>query len=221
MRILLKTTPNTEIVPFNYQQNLTGAFHKWLGENKEHDDVSLYSFSWLENGNAVEKKGLSFKNGSSFFISAYDKELLGKIVTGIFKDPKIAFGLEVRELIMQDDPDLSDPEFFKVASPVFVKQKLENGKTKHFEYTEPEADQIMTETLKVKMQKAGIIDDTVEVAFARDYKGAKVKLIHHKHIKNKANQCPVIIKGTPETKLFAWNVGIGHSTGIGFGAVKL
>jgi CRISPR/Cas system endoribonuclease Cas6 (RAMP superfamily) len=29
----------------------------------------------------------------------------------------------------------------------------------------------------------------------------------------------VIIEGKPETKLFAWDVGIGNSTGIGFGAI--
>jgi CRISPR/Cas system endoribonuclease Cas6 (RAMP superfamily) len=34
------------------------------------------------------------------------------------------------------------------------------------------------------------------------------------------NWCPIIIKGKPETKLFAWNVGLGNSTGIGFGAIK-
>jgi CRISPR-associated endoribonuclease Cas6 len=45
-------------------------------------------------------------------------------------------------------------------------------------------------------------------------------MIIYKGIANKANWCPVIIKGRPETKLFAWNVGLGNSTGIGFGAIK-
>jgi CRISPR/Cas system endoribonuclease Cas6 (RAMP superfamily) len=30
----------------------------------------------------------------------------------------------------------------------------------------------------------------------------------------------VIIKGTPEQLAFAWNVGLGNSTGIGFGALN-
>jgi CRISPR/Cas system endoribonuclease Cas6 (RAMP superfamily) len=47
MRLHLSLTPNTEPVPFNYQHQLTGALHKWLGENELHDKISLYSFSWL------------------------------------------------------------------------------------------------------------------------------------------------------------------------------
>ena len=34
MRIYLQLTPNRETVPFNYQQSLVGAFHKWLGEKR-------------------------------------------------------------------------------------------------------------------------------------------------------------------------------------------
>lgn len=51
MRLHLTTTSNTEIIPFEYQQKLVGVLHKWLGDaNKEHGSLSLYSFSWLQNG---------------------------------------------------------------------------------------------------------------------------------------------------------------------------
>lgn len=45
MRIQLKISPNKEVVPFGYQHLLTGAIHKWLGENQEHGSSSFYSFS--------------------------------------------------------------------------------------------------------------------------------------------------------------------------------
>jgi hypothetical protein len=41
----------------------------------------------------------------------------------------------------------------------------------------------------------------------------------YRNISMRVNKCPVIIKGRPETKSFAWNVGIGNSTGIGLGAI--
>ena len=44
MRIHLKTTANTQPVPFNYQQKLVGTIHKWIGPNSIHDKISLYSF---------------------------------------------------------------------------------------------------------------------------------------------------------------------------------
>lgn len=45
MRITIRTTPNTELVPFDYQQKLVGTIHKWIGNNSIHDKISLYSFS--------------------------------------------------------------------------------------------------------------------------------------------------------------------------------
>lgn len=38
MRIHLHTTPNQEIVPFDYQQRLSGVFYTWLGD-KRHPSV--------------------------------------------------------------------------------------------------------------------------------------------------------------------------------------
>ena len=70
------------------------------------------------------------------------------------------------------------------------------------------------------MKKVGLEDDRLEISFDLKYPKAGTKLIDYSGIKNRANWCPVIIKGKPETKLFAWNVGLGNSTGIGFGAIQ-
>ncbi|MDZ7778262.1 MAG: hypothetical protein U5L09_22910 [Bacteroidales bacterium] len=101
MRIHLKTTASYEMVPFNYQPLLTGAIHKWIGRNEIHDGLSLYSFSWLHGGEP-DGNGLKFKNGAQFFISAHDVTLLKKIIDGIKKEPEIAYGLKVMEIIMQE-----------------------------------------------------------------------------------------------------------------------
>jgi CRISPR-associated endoribonuclease Cas6 len=78
----------------------------------------------------------------------------------------------------------------------------------------------MEETLRNKMRKAGIPDDaTLQIEFDLQYVGKKIKMVNYRNIRNKTNWCPLIIKGKPETKLFAWNVGIGNSTGIGFGSI--
>ena len=71
MRIYLKTSPNSELISYDYQNKLVGTLHKWLGVNSEHDLMSLYSFSWL-HGSVSEQKGLNFPKGASWFISFYD-----------------------------------------------------------------------------------------------------------------------------------------------------
>ena len=45
MRLLIRTTNNNKIIPFDYQGMLIGTLHKWLGYNDIHDKISLYSFS--------------------------------------------------------------------------------------------------------------------------------------------------------------------------------
>ena len=86
-------------------------------------------------------------------------------------------------------------------------------------YTNEESDTLMTETLKSKMKLFGLEDETLKIAFDKSYSKAKTKLITYNRINSKASLCPLIIKGKPKTKAFAWDVGIGNSTGIGFGSL--
>jgi len=218
MRIHIRVSGNDVIVPFNHQPKLVGIIHKWLGWNDEHGKLSLYSFSQLEGGKATPK-GLLFKNGTSFFFSCHSIDLMRKMISGIQAEPYIFNGLSVDEILIQEAPDLTDRNYFFVASPIFIKRQ-ESGKIEHVLYTDPKSSGYLRQTLQTKMKNAGICDDTLNIKFDTDYPKASSKLLNYNGIYNRANWCPVIIKGKPETKLFAWNVGLGNSTGIGFGAIK-
>jgi len=218
MRLHIKIKTKNQIVPFNHQHLLTGVVHKWLGWNQEHGDLSLYSFSRLE-GARTAKDGLLFENQSSFFFSAWDENLVKRLIGGIQEDPMMFNGMQVTEVIMQPTPDLTEKELFYPASPIFIKRQTENN-TEHIIYDDPHANQYLKETLANKMHKAGMNDETLDVRFDLSYPRAGTKLITYKNIKNRANWCPVLIKGEPETKAFVWEVGLGNSTGVGFGAVK-
>jgi len=218
MRVLLIIQSSHEIIPFDHQQLLTGTIHKWLGCNEEHGKVSLYSFSRLEDGKAT-KTGLRFEKGTSFFFSSYNPDLIKKVISGIQTDPSMFHGLIVSEIIIKEDPDLSGRDLFYVASPIFIKRKVEE-RIDHIGFNDPRANTCMKETLQTKMTEAGITDDTFNIRFETAYPKAGTKMITYNGVQNKANWCPVIIEGKPETKLFAWNVGLGNSTGIGFGAIK-
>ena len=217
MRIHLKLTSNIILVPFDHLPVLVGTIHKWLGINELHDSPSLYSFSWLSDGKSGER-GLDFPKGTSFFISSFDKTIIKQLVHGIQLDPTINFGLCVREIILQETPNFGSKAYFKVASPVLAKRKLDQGE-KHYLYTEIETDTLLTQTLQTKLREAGLSAEGVTVRFDRDYPLARIKKVNYKRIGNKASLCPVIVEGSPEQVAFAWNVGIGNSTGIGFGAL--
>lgn len=220
MRILIETTKNTQIVPYNYQQRLIGVLHKWLGENNLHDKISLYSYSWLMNGKGKGEKGLSFDNGSKWFISFHDDTYLKKIIDTILKFPEMFYGMEVTDVYIQENPDLSNQEVFKLASPIFIKRNITEDNEKHYTFNDEETNELMKETLLHKMEEAGLAkDNTLEIAFDLSYNNRKTKKVNIHGIGNIANFCPVIIKGKATTKLFAWQCGLGNSTGSGFGSI--
>lgn len=220
MRLNIKTSPNNRIVPFDYQNKLVGVLHKWIGENDIHNLISLYSFSWLYNG-IRNSEGLNFKNGASWFISFHDDSKLKIILSSILEKPEMFYGMRVVDVSIEDTPDLSNRELFYLSSPILIKYRnKETGKITHYTYEDKEASELLKSTLLHKMQDAGLpLDETLEIYFDTEYKGRKIKHVNYRNIRNKASMCPVYIKGKPETKAFAWNVGIGNSTGIGFGSI--
>jgi len=224
MRIHIKTTPSKDTIEYNHLHLLTGTIHKWFGENNFHDSASLYSFSHLI-GAISTKEGLNFPNGANFFISCWENDLAKLLIKGIQEDPDMFFGLKAIELVIQENPDLSEKTHFHLGSPVYIQRNLENGRKKFYYFNDEDSPKLLHDTLLTKMKVAGIpIDETLKIIFDQSYNRKGTKKIDYKHGEQitqiRANWCPVIIEGKPETKQFAWNVGIGNSTGIGFGAIK-
>lgn len=217
---LLLTASKISAVPFNYQPALTGAIHKWIGKNNEiHDGISLYSFSWLMGGE-VRNGNLAFPRGARLFFSAFDRDILKSVIKGIQSDPEMSYGLKVSNIVIEDYPEFKKNTMeFRCASPVFIKRTA-NGRAIHYTFDQPECDRLLTETLRNKLKRVGLPDDGISVVFNRDFPAAKTKVIYYNQVGNRVNLCPVKITGTPEQLAFAWDVGVGNSTGIGFGALK-
>lgn len=218
MRLYLTLSNSSQLLSFNYQSYLTGALHKWIGENEVHDKISLYSFSWLQQVDS-SRNGLRITDNSYFFISAHEETLIKKIVKGIQEDSRLCSDIYVREVHIAAPPVFSEKERFQLGSPVFIKQWVADNE-KHIEYHDPHAGSYLTGMLKKKLSVAGLNTEGVNVYFDERYSSPRTKIISYKQIQNRVNICPVIIEGTPEQLTFAWNVGIGNSTGIGFGSLK-
>lgn len=220
MRLHFTLTPNQQPVPFAYQHFLIGAFHKWLGHNQLHDDISLYSLSWLD-GSSMKNGALEFPRGARWFISFYDDSLADLIIDRALIDPEVCCGMSVTKIVQQQTPKFGSRYTFKVGSPVLAKSKEIEGKVKHYIYSDSEADITLTATLRHKLDRAGLATphNQATVNFDKSYRNPKTKLVTIKDIHNRASICPVTIEGTPEAVAFAWNVGVGNGTGSGFGCL--
>lgn len=219
MRIQLHLTPNKgRLVPFNYHEKLVGAFHRWLGPNILHDELSLYSLSWLGPGE-IRSGGLDFPNGTYFNISAPSRDLLAQVIDGVQKGYEVAWGMKVDAMTLRRTPDFGERQLYYVQSPILIKRTLDDGKQRYYYYDDDEAGDLLTETLQRKLLTMNMTTD-VRVDFDRIYSRAKKKMATYRGIDIKGSLCPVLVQGDPKAVAFAWEVGLGNSTGIGFGALK-
>jgi CRISPR-associated endoribonuclease Cas6 len=216
-------------VPWDYQQNLSGWLYQQLGEDSElHEGTSLYSLSDLTHG-SVRRGKLDFEGGSTFFLSSQHDDILIELMTNLLKprmansnrDPKrVAWGMYVESVDMQREPAFGACTTFWAKSPVLVRKRREDGTKAHVLYNDADADELLTRTLHTKMERAGLAPKGA-MRFDRQYSKAKTKMVTYKGVKSRASLCPVVVEGGADVCAFAWNVGAGHSTGIGFGALEM
>jgi CRISPR-associated endoribonuclease Cas6 len=169
----------------------------------------------------MRRGALDFPRGARFFISLHDDALMERLVNSALADPEVCCGMRVARIEQQATPHFGTRYTFKVGSPVLARSKEIEGKVTHYIYSDTEADSVITATLRHKLEHAGLsAPHTQAIArFDRSYRTPRTKLVHIKNIANKASICPVTIEGTPEAVAFAWNVGVGHGTGSGFGCL--
>lgn len=226
MRLHLRLSPNTSPVSFDYQAKLNGTMYKWFDApvlKDLHNQTSLYSRSWLAGSRANRNKThLDFPRGATFFISFHDEAFAEPLIDNIFRAPDAFCGMSITQITQQPTPRFTSPFTFRAASPVLARQTIDEKTVKHLLYTDPEADEILTTIMRHKLTLAGFDEanrQQTRISFDRTYQGAKTKLVQINNIRSRASSCPVHVEGTPETVAFAWNVGIGHSTGSGFGSL--
>lgn len=221
MRLHLYLAAN-QVVPFDYLPALKSAFHRWAGHNEAlHDGLSLYSYAWLRGGRAG-RGGIRFAEGASWFISAPDETLIHALVAGVVRAPDLDLGLRVADVRLERAPEFAAGEqAFRVASPVFIKHETERDRpADHLLPGPPRADELLTATLRHKLRQAGLPDAGAAVRFDPAHiAAAKTKLFRYQQVQCRASVCPVLVAGSAEQIQFAWEVGVGHSTGIGCGAL--
>ena len=227
MKLRIEFTPNTEPVPFTYVTNLNGYLHKILGsDNKYHDEISLYSTSFLHNGKiSRDKKYLNFPNGAHWFISSPDKEFIMDFISNVYNNTEFAFGMELLsvEIINLELINHGDYYIFNTLSPILLKQRdFVTRKNIYYTYEDDikTTSELMKSIIIKKSEKIGLFikPTDFEISFNYEYEQTKIKWITVKSVHNKTSVCPIFIKtSNSEIAKFISDVGVGHSTGSGFG----
>lgn len=220
MRITLTFSP-TEIPFKNSSQNThsIGLVHNLLGEdNPYHDKFSNYSLSMLRGGVRVED-GITYPNGGQLFISSPDMEIINKICMSLIygKEFKLR-DMKLESWTVEDIKVHSDYDIIHTLSPILLKDE---GKRITFE------DANFIERLNIqslaKLQKNGLTPKELKgfVIKPFHFEKAKVERPKIRNVVNPSSKVMLVVEGTPTARKMLYGMGLGNSTGCGFGAVKV
>lgn len=226
MRFSIRLSSNDETIPFSYYYQLAGIFHSWLGPNELHDMMSLYNVgSLFDTRVRMRSNGLDFPHGADWIIGIYHEEIAEQLIAGLLLKPFDFYGMKILNVKRQEPPQFeSEKAYYWASAPILTRWKANEGVSReHLLYSDPRSIITLTQTLRHKADEAGLTsfwDEETHVAFDDRYPKAKTKLIKVKNTENRANMCPVIVQAHEKIQYLSWVVGVGDSTGIGFGSLN-
>jgi len=222
MRIKINFSKNTSDVPVHNQSILNSYIHKCLGANNEyHDAKNNYCISHLYGGKLnPDKQTLSFKDGGYITISSLDTNFINKLLIGIINNPMLTNGMTFAGVDHINEKFVDGWNFFATLSPFIIKNNSDKKNysflTIHDKGFEQEVKNYLINKLKKIDASLDLSDFDVKIPTNNSH---KVKSVLVKNVINKANQCHISIHSNKKVAELLYNIGIGQSTGSGFGTV--
>jgi CRISPR/Cas system endoribonuclease Cas6 (RAMP superfamily) len=224
-------------------------YHKCLKDDKEiHNAKNDYCISHLYGGKLNKNNNtINFPNGAFILVTSQKEEFLNKIILGVLNNVDFIGGMKFKTFEFISEEFINGWNYFATLSPFIVKEYIskkeyiffvfndkaflnkasENVKQKIKVMEEKEFSEILTNHTKNKLGKIyssiDLKDFKVEV---KTHPSHKIKTIfqqydheNKKSVVNYANQCHVNIFCSKEIAEIIYNLGIGQSTGSGFGTI--
>lgn len=211
---IILTKPTSE-VPVNNQHYINGFFHKILGKNnKWHDTFSNYAVSSLQGGH-LHNSHLEFDGNPYITVSSEDTEFINAVMTGAMSSDAEVFGMKFKTFEINDYKVNEYYDKIYTISPILVKK---DGKK--IAVDDKDFIKVLNKNCKDKLSHIGIVDDTFSIE-VRNPEKAKVKKIMVGDIFNICSMVSLVVRGRKKTRRTLYNLGLGNSTGCGFGSVKI
>jgi CRISPR-associated endoribonuclease Cas6 len=219
MRITLNFGPT--VVPFSEptQNYVNGLIHTILGkDNHYHDKFSNYSVSFLRGGK-LTSEGLIYPDGGKLYISSPDETFIETFLINLIHSKNV----KVRDMALTSY-DISDIsvnakyDIIETLSPILLK---ENGK--RITFKDSSFLSVLERQCVAKLTKNGLTSTDLKGFIIKPFhfEKARVQLPKIKNVVNPSSQVMLVIEGTVKARKMLYEMGLGNSTGCGFGAVKV
>lgn len=221
MRLKLLFSKNDIPVPLSTQSNVNSFIHANLGtDNKYHDSFSDYSISTLQGGYR-RSQDIDYPKGGYVFVTTNNMDFINSLTVGLYNGNKthLGWGMEYKgmDIIGLDINKKYDIVF--TISPILLK----DHQTKRLITVK---DDIFVDKLKdncLKKLSRYFTPNQLRTFDITLFKGERSKTVNV-IVKDIINQCSVVklvVNGSPKVRETLYGLGLGNSTGCGFGAVKV
>lgn len=223
MRIIIRFSKTEELVPINNQSYVNYyIYKKCLGDNNVyHDAKSNYCISSIQGGKLTsDKKNLKFDNGGFIVVTSKDETFLNDLIGGVMNNPKLNWGMEYVNIEFVRENFTDGWNHFATLSPFIIKKN--NGYKSYSFSTMNDVDFIQTihnHLVKKINNRYPHIDTTELKVRVNSHPSHKIKLIRVKNVENETNQCHISLFCDKTLAEIIYNMGIGQSTGSGFGTI--
>jgi len=210
------------VVPFDNQSNTNSFIHKCLGkDNKYHDAKNSYSVSALCGGKMDEKtKTLNFVDGGFIIVSSLDNDFMDKIITGVMRNSNLGFGMKFTGIDFVQENFHNGWNHFATLTPFIIKEYSDKN---NYSFTTLNDDDFQQKVKSYLINKLSKINKTLRLddfdVKITPHQSHKVKSILVKNVINRASQCHISIHTNKKVAELLYNIGIGQSTGSGFGTI--
>lgn len=219
LKIYFKPMDNNNqqiIIPFKNQKEMNSFIYRTLGDNnKFHDTFSDYAISSIQGGVKYDDKNIIFHEQPYIIVTSQNEEFLITLLNNI-KLKKFTFFNLIYDRCEFKTFNLNT-KYDKIItiSPIIIKynnQKISIDNP-HF----------LTELKKnciAKLKHCGIEDKTFDIKI-RNVEKAKTKLIQVGNVFNISTMISLFVFGKKQTRETLYHLGLGGSTGSGFGCIKV
>lgn len=220
MRIKINFKGQTNL-PFSNQHLVNSYIHKCLGNNNMyHNSKSDYNISFLMGGKMNEdKKTLYYNNNAYIIVSSLNTEFLNNLLIGIINNQN--FGELTFSTVDYINETFYDGwNHFRTLSPFLIKEYTDK---KNYTFLTINDNDFKNKVKEYLIKKLIKIDSSLKMndfdVIINNHPGHKIKKILIKNVINHANMCHISIFTNKKVAELLYNIGIGQSTGSGFGTI--
>lgn len=211
MKLRFQADTQGTILPYDYPSQIGREYYRRT--TGDHDGQSTHSIGWIRGGEVdATRQGLVISGTPTWSLGVGRTAPLKDFLASVDEDPELLDGVEISYPRPVSAPEKSSVLYF-AESPVLARRGRE-----HLRYDDPKANETITHSLKLKLQKLVGQEVPVQAEFVPT-ESAQTKVMSTGKARHMGNLCRIRVETAPEAQKLVASVGIGALTGMGFGSV--